>query len=79
LGNHLDLLSYRAPADPCGHVGKDDSHENAKSDVTVHIEAEDSEHVRGTVKSNVSASGNAMNVNGTFTSKWLGMVCGDTK
>jgi tRNA threonylcarbamoyladenosine modification (KEOPS) complex Pcc1 subunit len=55
------------------------THENAKSDVTVHIEAEDSEHVRGTVKSNVSASGNAMNVNGTFTSKWLGMVCGDTK
>ena len=55
------------------------THENAKTDVTVHIEAADSEHVKGTVKSNTSGGGNTMNVNGTFTSKWLGSACGDTK
>jgi hypothetical protein len=53
--------------------------ENMKSDVTVHIEAADSEHVKGTVKSNVSGGDNAVNVMGTFASKWLGAACGDTE
>ena len=53
--------------------------ENATTDMTVHIEAVDSEHVRGSVKSNTSGGGNTMNVNGSFTSKWLGAACGDTK
>jgi hypothetical protein len=53
--------------------------EALKTDMTVHIEAADSEHVVGTVKSNMSGGGNTMNVNGTFTSKWLGAACGDTK
>jgi hypothetical protein len=57
--------------------------ENTKNDVThdmtVHIEAADSEHVKGTVKSNISGGGNTMNVLGTFTSRWIGADCGDTK
>jgi hypothetical protein len=48
-------------------------------DFTVHIEAVDSEHVTGTMKSNMAGGGNTMNTNGTFTSKWLGAACGDTK
>lgn len=55
------------------------THENMKTDMTVHIEAADSEHVKGTVKSNMSGGGNGMNVVGTFTSKWLGAACGDTQ
>jgi hypothetical protein len=50
-----------------------------KNDVTVHIEAIDSEHVSAKVVSNMSGGGNTMNMNGTFTSKWLGAACGDTK
>jgi hypothetical protein len=53
--------------------------EDMKNDVTAHIEAIDSEHVKGTIKSNMSGGGNAMNVMGTFTSKWLGAACGDTQ
>ena len=51
--------------------------ENMKSDITVHIEALDSENVKGTVQSNTSGGGNTMNINGTFTSKWIGAVCKD--
>lgn len=53
--------------------------EYGKMDMIVDIEATDSEHVKGTVKSNTSGGGNSMNVNGTFNSKWLGAACGDTK
>jgi hypothetical protein len=41
--------------------------ENSTHDVTVHIETADSEHVEGTVKSNMSGGGHTMNMNGTFT------------
>jgi Protein of unknown function (DUF3617) len=53
------------------------THEDTKTDVTVHIEAADSENVKGTVQSNASSGGNTMSVNGTFTSKWLGAACTD--
>jgi Protein of unknown function (DUF3617) len=53
------------------------THENAKTDVRVHIEALDSENVKGTVESNASGGGKTMSINGTFTSKWLGAVCTD--
>lgn len=50
-----------------------------QSDITVSIVASDSEHVTGTVKSNMTGGGNTMNINGTLTSKWLGPVCGNVK
>jgi Protein of unknown function (DUF3617) len=53
--------------------------EDAKVDAKVHIEAVDSEHVTGTVQSNASGGGNTMNINGTFTSKWLGAICTDQR
>jgi Protein of unknown function (DUF3617) len=49
--------------------------ENAKFDSKVRIEATDSENVKGWVQSTVTGSGKTMNVNGTFTSKWLGAAC----
>ncbi len=52
---------------------------DSKVDLTVNIEASDSEHVTGTIKSNVTGSGHNMNINGTFKSKWLGAACGDVK
>jgi Protein of unknown function (DUF3617) len=54
------------------------SEENMKADITVHIEAVNSEYVKGTVQTNATGGGNTMNINGTFTSKWIGAVCKDT-
>jgi Protein of unknown function (DUF3617) len=51
--------------------------ENAKVDSKVRIEATDSENVKGWVQSTVTGSGKTMNINGTFTSKWIGAVCKD--
>ena len=48
-----------------------------KIDFNVHIEAPDSEKVKGVVKSSTSGNGNTMYVNGTFTSKWIGATCSD--
>jgi Protein of unknown function (DUF3617) len=41
----------------------------------VRIEASDSENVKGWVQSSATGGGNTMNVNGTFTSKWVGAAC----
>lgn len=46
------------------------------------VEAVDSEHIKGSMRmdasgANTSQGGNAMNVNTTFTEKWLGADCGD--
>ena len=41
----------------------------------VRIEASDSENVKGWVQSTDSGGGRTMNVNGTFTSKWVGAAC----
>ncbi|HVA01381.1 MAG TPA: DUF3617 domain-containing protein [Terriglobia bacterium] len=49
-----------------------------KTDVNVRIEAITSGYVKGTVQSNTTGGGNTMNVNGTFTSKYIGAVCKDT-
>lgn len=49
--------------------------ENAKSDSTVRIEATDSENIKGWAQTVVTGSGKTMNVNGTFTSKWVGAAC----
>jgi Protein of unknown function (DUF3617) len=52
--------------------------EGSTVDILVHIEALDSENVKGTVQSNASGGGNTMNVNGTLTSKYIGAVCKNT-
>jgi Protein of unknown function (DUF3617) len=53
--------------------------ENSKADITVHLVASDSEHVTGTIKTNVSGGGNTMTADGKMTSKWLGPACGNVK
>lgn len=51
----------------------------------VHVEATDSENVKGSIQMNTSgngsasAGGNTMNMNSTFTSKWVGAACGDVQ
>lgn len=41
------------------------------------IEAADSEHVKGAFQMAVAAGGRAMNINTTFTAKWLGPTCSE--
>lgn len=49
--------------------------ERGTVNANVRIEATDSENVKGWVQSTVNGEGKTMNVNGTFTSKWIGAVC----
>lgn len=51
--------------------------EEAKVDMKVHIEASDSENVKGWSQATVTGSGKTMHAHSTFTSKWLGEVCTD--
>jgi len=46
---------------------------------TLELVAADPEHVSGSYQSTVDANGHTMNVDGTWTSKWLGSSCGDVK
>jgi len=46
---------------------------------TLELTAGDPEHVNGSYRSTVNSDGHAMNVEGTWTSKWLGSSCGNVK
>jgi hypothetical protein len=46
---------------------------------TLHFEAVDPSHVRGTIKMVAGGPGQTMNVDSTFTAKWIGADCGDVK
>lgn len=46
---------------------------------TLELVAADPEHVSGSYQSTVDANGHTMNVDGKWTSKWLGSSCGDVK
>ena len=46
---------------------------------TLELMAVDPEHLNGSYHSTVDGNGHAMNVEGTWTSKWLGSSCGDAK
>ena len=47
---------------------------------TLHLTSIDSEHVNGTVAMKMTGGQMAgMNMNSTFTSKWIGANCGDVK
>jgi uncharacterized protein DUF3617 len=46
---------------------------------TLELVAADPEHVNGSYHSTANADGHTMNVEGTWTSKWLGPSCGNVK
>jgi hypothetical protein len=50
-----------------------------KTTGNVQVRAVDAENVEGSMQMNTSGNGstNTMNMNSTFTSKWLGAACGD--
>jgi len=49
------------------------------TDGTLVLEAVGSDHVKGTMQSATNANGHTMNMNFTFSSKYLGPACGDVK
>jgi hypothetical protein len=53
--------------------------EDVKMDMTVQLEALDSENVKGTGQQALIGGGNTLNSKFTLTSKWLGPACGNTK
>jgi Protein of unknown function (DUF3617) len=55
-------------------IHMDCNRDGAKSSGTVKVEAIDSEHIRGSIQmtANTGDEGHTMNMNYTFTSKWLG-------
>jgi hypothetical protein len=56
------------------------SQDGAKSSGTIKVEAVDSEHIRGSFQMTAASDGNhVMGMNYTFTSKWLGAACTETK
>jgi len=46
---------------------------------TLELVAPDPEHVNGSYQSAVNSDGHTMNVEGTWTSKWMGSSCGDVR
>lgn len=46
---------------------------------TLELLAADSEHVNGSYQSTMNGNGHRMNVEGTWTSKWLGSSCGNVQ
>ena len=50
-----------------------------KTDLTVHIEALDSENVKAAIHVNAAGGGRTMNGDSNITAKWLGPACPGTK
>jgi Protein of unknown function (DUF3617) len=50
-----------------------------KMDMTVHLQALDTENVKGTGQQALTSGGNTMNSKFNVTSKWIGSDCGNTK
>jgi len=53
--------------------------QNTTTNGTIHVEALNSETVKGSVRLVASGSGRTMNINSDFTSRYLGPACGDVK
>lgn len=51
--------------------------EGIKANGTVKVEAVDSETVKGTIVMTASNNEHSMNMNNTFTSKWIGPACSE--
>jgi hypothetical protein len=56
-----------------------DSPRGTKINVSTVVEALDSENIKGSMQMSASGGENAMNMNTTFTGKWLGATCGDVE
>lgn len=56
-----------------------DSPHGAKINVSTVVEALDSENIKGSMQMSASGGENTMNMNSTFTGKWLGAACGDVQ
>jgi hypothetical protein len=52
---------------------------NVQANATVHIQAVDSENVKGNVQITASGGGNTMNSQSSFTAKWVSSDCGSLK
>ena len=57
----------------------DCSQNNTQVTMNVHVQAINSENVKGTVQMNASGGDNKMNTQTSLTAKWLGSDCGDLK
>lgn len=53
--------------------------EGVKTTGSLEIEVLDQEHLKGSSHATVTTDGQVMNVDGTFTSKWVGPDCGTVK
>jgi len=53
--------------------------EGSQATGTLELVAVDPEHLNGSYHSTVDGNGHTMNIEGTWTSKWLGSSCGDAK
>jgi uncharacterized protein DUF3617 len=53
--------------------------QDATMNGTIHVEALNSENVKGTVRMAMNGGGRNMNMNSDFTSRYLGSACGDVK
>jgi len=53
--------------------------ENIKGEGTIEVEASNPENVKGSGHITSSGGGRTMNSSSTFTAKWMGANCGDTK
>ena len=53
--------------------------DGAKTNGTIRVEAMNSESVKGSMQMQTTSGDHTMNMNSTFTSKWLGPDCGDVK
>ena len=54
-------------------------HQGMHATGTLDVVASDPEHMSGSYQSAVNADGHTMNVDGNWSSKWLGSSCGDVK
>lgn len=56
-----------------------DEKSNMKGTGTVHVEAINSENVKGTTQVTAAGGGNNMNIQMSFSAKWVSPDCGDLK
>jgi hypothetical protein len=56
-----------------------DSPHGTKINVSTVAEALDSENIKGSMQMSASGGENTMNMNATFTAKWVGSACGDVE
>ena len=57
----------------------DCSQNSIQATMNVHLQAVDSENVKGSMQINASGGDNKMNTQTSFTAKWLGPDCGELK